>query len=50
MAVAFKTIRDHVPFAKEDRIFSKDVEQIKKLILSRELLKNVETFTGELEL
>ncbi|MBC7420008.1 MAG: histidine ammonia-lyase [Bdellovibrio sp.] len=46
---AFETIRKVVPFAKEDRIFSKDVEQIRKLILSGELLRNVEKSVGVLE-
>lgn len=47
---AFETIRKVVPFAKQDRIFAKDVEQIRKLISSGELLANVEKSVGELEL
>ncbi len=47
---AFDVIRKVVPYAKEDRIFSKDIQQIKKLILSGELLASVEKTVGELEL
>ncbi len=42
-------IRTKVPFAKEDRIFSKDVEEIKKLMVSGEIMKTVEASVGELE-
>ena len=48
--IAYDVIRKKVPFAKEDRIFSKDVTEIRKLILSGELLNQVEKAIGELEL
>lgn len=46
---AYTTIRESVPFASEDRIFANDIEEIKKLIKSRTLLKRVLKKTGELE-
>ncbi|HWU43207.1 MAG TPA: hypothetical protein VN132_07215, partial [Bdellovibrio sp.] len=46
---ALECIRQKVPFAKEDRIFSKDVEAIKDLIHSQELLQVVQKTVGELE-
>ena len=46
---AYDCIRKTVPFAKEDRIFSKDVEAIKALMTSGELLKAVQAAVGELE-
>lgn len=42
-------IRTQVPFAKEDRIFSKDVEAIKALMVSGEILKAAQGAVGELE-
>lgn len=42
-------IRQYVPFAKEDRIFAKDVEAIKTLMISNEILKAVQQSVGELE-
>lgn len=42
-------IRTQVPFADEDRIFGRDIEAVKKLMLSRELLAVVEKQIGELE-
>lgn len=45
----FDRIRQDVPFAKEDRIFSKDVEKIKSLIASGELSKAIQSSVGELE-
>ncbi len=42
-------IRKHVPFAKVDRVFSNDIESIKKLIRSDEILNAVHTTIGELE-
>lgn len=47
---AHQLIRAHVPFAKEDRIFAKDVQKIKELILNRQLLSSVESKVGNLEL
>ncbi len=46
---AYDCIRKVVPFAKEDRIFSKDVEAIKVLMNSGELMKAVQNAVGELE-
>jgi histidine ammonia-lyase len=40
---AYECIRQHVPFAATDRVFSDDIEVIKNLIISGELLKSVET-------
>lgn len=42
-------IRKTVPFATEDRIFSKDVEAIKKMMLSNEISQVVTKTVGELE-
>lgn len=42
-------IRQHVPFAKEDRVFSKDIEVIKNLIHSNQILDCVVDTVGELE-
>lgn len=42
-------IRQDIPFAKEDRIFSKDVQKMKSLIDSGEILKTVQKSVGELE-
>jgi histidine ammonia-lyase len=47
--VVYDTIREHVPFAKVDRIFAKDVAEIRALITSRKLLKTVESKIGVLE-
>lgn len=47
--VVYDTIREQVPFAKVDRIFAKDVDVIRKLIVSRQLLKSVESKIGSLE-
>jgi histidine ammonia-lyase len=46
---AYQKIREHVPFAKEDRIFAKDVEKIRGLILNGEIVKAVENKIGTLE-
>lgn len=46
---AHECIRQTVPFAKEDRIFSKDVEAIKALMNSNKLLNVVQNTVGELE-
>lgn len=52
-AAAVKAVHEHirktVPFATEDRIFSKDVEAIKKMMLSNELLQVAEKAVGDLE-
>jgi len=46
--VAFDTIRSEVPFAREDRIFAKDVAKIKAMIISGKIVKAVEAKIGEL--
>lgn len=46
--VAFDTIRAEVPYAKEDRIFAKDVAKIKSLIVTGAIVKAVEAKVGEL--
>lgn len=52
-AAAVKAVHEHirktVPFAKEDRIFSKDVEAIKAMMLSNELNTVITKTVGELE-
>ncbi len=49
VAEAYDLIRTQVPFAEEDRVFSKDVESIKGLIQSGAMLRSVHTSVGELE-
>jgi histidine ammonia-lyase len=46
---AFDCIREIVPFAAEDRIFSKDIEAIKKLMIENKLTAIVEKTVGQLE-
>lgn len=43
-------IRQTVPFAKEDRVFSKDVEKIKEMMLNGQLLKTMEKEIGALDI
>lgn len=47
---AFNSIRTQVPFAKQDRVFSKDIEKIKNLIRSEEILNQVIDKVGKLEI
>lgn len=47
--IAFDLVRAKVPFAKEDRIFAKDVIQINNLINSRELISTITKNLGPLE-
>ncbi len=47
--IAFDLIRSVVPFAKEDRIFGKDVAVINSLITNRKLITEVTKHIGELE-
>lgn len=47
--VAYEEIRKKVPFAKVDRIFSKDVTLIREMILNGSLLKAVEQKIGPLQ-
>ncbi len=49
LAGALKCIREKVPFAEKDRAFYKDIEAIRNLIRSGELLKSVTDVTGDLE-
>ncbi len=48
VATAFSCIREKVPFAKEDRIFSKDVQKISQLMTDGSIIQSVEKVTGEL--
>lgn len=45
----FDHVRKTVPFAKEDRVFAKDIEAIKAMMNSNELLNVVHKTVGELE-
>ena len=47
---AYNFIRQQVPFAKEDRIFSKDIQAIQSMITSEELMSVVAAAVGELEM
>lgn len=47
---AYDEVRKDVPFAKVDRIFSKDVEKIRNMILQGNIIKAVEAKVGKLEL
>lgn len=49
VAAVHAHIRKTVPFAKEDRIFSKDVEAIKAMMSSGEIMAVVNKTVGELE-
>lgn len=46
---AYDVIREDVPFAEKDRVFSKDIEKIKKLIRSNKLMDAIKNSVGELE-
>jgi histidine ammonia-lyase len=48
--VTFDIVREVVPFAKVDRIFSKDINAIRKLINDGRIVSAVETNCGSLEL
>jgi histidine ammonia-lyase len=45
----YELIRKHVPPINEDRVFSKDIENITKLVSNFEILDVVENLTGELK-
>lgn len=45
---AYQCVRESVPFAHEDRVFSKDTLKILELIQSGKLIQSVEKITGEL--
>ncbi len=47
--LAFDLVRKDVPFAKEDRIFGKDVAIINSLIANRKLITEIVSKIGELE-
>ncbi|MCC7403547.1 MAG: histidine ammonia-lyase [Bdellovibrionales bacterium] len=46
---AYQTIRQAVPFAEQDRVFYRDIEAIKSLIRSEDILSHVHRSVGELE-
>jgi histidine ammonia-lyase len=46
---AFNKIRERVPFAAEDRVFSKDILAIRDLIRDGQLMNVIESTVGELE-
>lgn len=48
--IAFDQVRKNVPFARVDRIFSRDVEAIRQMIAARTLLQAVESEVGVLEI
>lgn len=47
---AYECIRNQVPYAKEDRVFAKDVTKILELIKNEKIVKTVEQKIGELSL
>ena len=49
VAAAYRTIRKHVAFAEEDRVFHPDIEAIRNLMTAGELLEAVTDVTGPLE-
>ncbi len=49
VAEAHKAIRKKVPFAEEDRVFSRDIEAIRLMIRSDELTQIINSCVGELE-
>lgn len=46
---AYSLIRQHVPFAHEDRVFSEDIQQIKHLIRDNSIVQSIIEAVGELE-
>ncbi len=48
--IAFDQVRKKVPFARVDRIFSRDVDLIRQMIAARTLLQAVESEVGVLEI
>lgn len=48
--VVYDEIRKKVPFAKEDRVFSKDINLIRQGFLNRTLISKVEDRVGSLEI
>jgi histidine ammonia-lyase len=49
VASGYECIRKQVPFASEDRAFYSDINTLRNMIRSGELLKSVTSVTGELE-
>ena len=49
VAAVYDVIRKKVPFAKTDRVFAKDVQVIREMIRSDEILKCVNSTVGELQ-
>lgn len=49
VAAAYDLIRQSVPFAQEDRVFAKDIEKIRELIVNEKLIQAVKLKVGELE-
>ena len=46
----YETVRRRVPFAAEDRAFHADIEEVRRMIRSNELLSAVTSVTGALEI
>jgi histidine ammonia-lyase len=46
---ALQAVREKVPFAAEDRVFSDDIDQIREMIRSEKLAKVILNSVGELE-
>ncbi|NQZ01867.1 MAG: histidine ammonia-lyase [Bdellovibrionales bacterium] len=46
---AYNVVREQVPFAEEDRVFSDDIESIKNLIREGKLIAAIQNTVGELE-
>ncbi len=46
---AYKTIRKEVPFAKEDRVFAKDVQKIRQMMKTETLISTIHSTVGDLE-
>ena len=46
---AYNEVRKEVPFARVDRIFAKDIEKIRNMILQGNIVKTVEAIIGKLE-
>lgn len=49
VAAVYDLIRTRVPFAKEDRVFAKDVAVIRELMRERAIIKTIQATAGDLE-
>jgi histidine ammonia-lyase len=49
VAVAYEIIRKTVPYASEDRVFAKDIDCIREMILDQTLIQGLQKQTGDLE-